>query len=152
MNQASLSSPRRARRGRARRLLGVVGPVGLFLALGGTTPGSVGSCSDTDPAQDFVEFCNVYEQVVCIRKQRSAEPCEDVPAGVRCYDAELCTAQAIARDCAAAGTWERWSGMSCTPAPTTEEANLCLLVLTDPASGYDFSVPEETIPECMLCQ
>lgn len=144
MNLASLLS--RVPDGRL-RWLRVIGPVGLFLFLGGTTPGSVGSCADSDPTADFVEYCNAYEGIVCRRKQLSSEPCQDVPAGTRCYDAELCRPEAIARDCAAAADWPA----SCTPEPTVPEVELCFLVLTDPDAGYAFSVPEETIPECNLC-
>lgn len=135
----------------ARRWLRVLGPVGLFLVLGGPTPGSIGSCSDTEPFADYAEFCVVFNDIKCdrLRTNPPIEPCADAP-GTRCFDPELCNPVNYQRDCRG-GSWDTWNrGQSCDPPPTVENVNLCLQVISQ---FYDVTVDERTTPECeALCQ
>jgi len=145
-------------RSRAGRLLRVVGPVGLFLMLGGTSPGSVGSCAGTGNFADFQSFCVSNDTLVCSRLQRAeamgiVPTCAENP-NVRCFEAANCGPGTIQNNCQVAtqaGGWETVFPPNCVPPPTVTQAQRCLQAL----QVRSLDTPENQIPECqaaLLCE
>jgi len=151
VNPRLSSSPRNPVGPRAPRWLSRLAlPAGLFFFLGGTTPGSVGSCDDTDNFADFTEFCVTAGQIECnrLRMLASQQPpavprCAEVGSGTRCFDEAFCNN--IIAECQqqAAGGWAALSPL-CVPPPTVTLASNCIAAL----QFTSLETPESNIPQC----
>lgn len=114
-----------------RILAGVV----AFLALGGPSPGHVGSCDGSAEAADPDTFCEYYRTWECAREAASG----------RIADQEAyreCT-----RRSGTNGPYAYCVGFTFTCEPTQGMADACIRALerTDP------SVPTADIPQCNFC-
>lgn len=110
---------------------------GLFMLLGGPTPGAVGSCGDTSaPFADLRQYCNDREALSCERRRLRGEFEQATnPSGVfnDCLEQAVFTCQS------------RFWAPGCRP--TTRQVNACIAAL----QSYDtLDVEEEDLPECKI--
>lgn len=111
----------------------------LFIALGGPTPGSIGSCSDEITVTDAQSFCIDTQALYCLRDFKAERISEDE------YDACLA-------DVAPACRGFTWNPEICSPPPTEQRATACIAALR---SSERLETPNEEIIECradILCE
>jgi hypothetical protein len=123
-------APRTPRRTGAIVVRLLVGAIGL-LALGGPSPGHVGSCDGSAELAAPGAFCEQYRTWFCVRELQ----------GERINEAEYTNcANGIPTFCAA------FSFGMCRP--TQRRADSCIAAMRDPGR---VSTPSSMIPECNFC-
>lgn len=111
----------------------------LFIALGGPTPGSIGSCSDDIEVTDAQSFCIDTQALYCLR-DFEAERIDEAA-----YDE--CLAD-VAPNCRGFA----WNPAVCPIPPTEQRANACIAALR---SKERLETPNDEILECksdLLCE
>lgn len=116
----------------ALRRLGLAGLV--FIALGGPTPGAIGSCNDDVQVADPVKFCEKKKSYTCLREFARGDIAIHPSAPGMCNgapDREACEREASRNICLGAVEGECASvtwGTDCEP-PNTIQADACINAL-----------------------
>ncbi|MBN8615596.1 MAG: hypothetical protein J0L92_33685 [Deltaproteobacteria bacterium] len=131
MNGSSHAAPRRARM-LPRVLAGVI----AFLALGGPSPGHVGSCDGSGELADAAMFCEAYRTYYCAR---------ELSGGRLPQDQYLqCTMRT-----GPGGPYTFCSGFNFTPGcePSQRSADQCIRAL----DTADVAVRTDDVAQCDFC-
>ncbi len=115
-----------------RRIMYLVLAAGLFLLLGGPSPGAVGGCSEEDDSADAAEFCVERKAWECARARARGE--------IDAAGEQTCRGR-INMQCAGA----QWA---CEVPPSTRQTDACINALSDPSRLNESSA---SIRECALC-
>lgn len=118
-----------------------------MLALGGPSPGHVGSCDGSAERTSYNDFCRVRDNVRCVRdfNNNGSEYAPGIPARITAAEYSTCAADARNETCVG-GNYPLCSDN--TPAaPTRTQTDACIAALSDPSR---FVIPEAMLRECVF--
>lgn len=121
---------------RRRLLLRVLAGIVTMLALGGPSPGHVGSCDGGSELADTAEFCEVYRTFYCTREYAGGR------MALEAYNA--CTS----RSPSGAYTYCVTNPFDACQ-PLKRETDACVRGLADDSD--EWSTPSTAIPQCQIC-
>ncbi len=115
-----------------------------MLALGGPSPGHVGSCDGSAERTDYAEFCMNFQQWRCVRDYNEGRAYLDgTPARLDGPGYQTCANEIAAR--CTGGSYGMCGDVP--KAPTTTQTDACIAAMSTPARN---GTPEAMLPECVF--
>jgi len=115
------------------------------LALGGPSPGHIGSCDGSAELTSFDEFCPLFETFSCERDYNLGMSYSDGSPQRITESAEYRACGSMASDCRG-GSYGTCNGVSTRP--TTTQTDACLAAMQDRTR---FQLLKSELAECRFC-